>query len=328
MSQVRRRLLITAAALLLAPVGSHGQRSAKVRRIGMLIPVSAADAAANLEAFRQGLRQLGYLEGHNIAIDPRYSDGHDKRFDDLAAEFARLKFDVIVTWGTPAARAAKRATRTIPIVSAAVVDPVGTGLIASLAQPGGNYTGVTSGGAELSRKSLELVKEMVPGASRIGVLWNPSNPVQPVMFRETQIAAGILKIRLQSFGTSDANELDSVLVAIRQERPDALIVLQDPMLQTQRSRILDFVSKMRLPAVYERKAWVDAGGLMSYGVSFTDNFRRAAAFVDKIFKGANPADLPVEDPTKFHLIVNLRTAKALGITIPQSLLIRADQVIQ
>ena len=330
MSQVQRRqFLIVAGALLAAPLGANAQRPARIRRIGMLIPVRAADAAGNIEALRQGLRELGYIEGQHIAIEARYADGRDERFADLAVELASLKVDVIVTWGTPAARAAKRATRTIPIVTASVVDPVGTGLIASLARPGGNLTGVTNGGAELSRKSVQLLKEIVPGARRIGVLWNPSNPINPVMFRESQIAADALKIRLQSFGISDPNELDSVLAMMMQkERPDALVVLSDLMLQTYRSRIVEFVAKMRLPATYERKAWVDAGGLISYGVSLADNFRRAATFVDKIFKGVNPVDLPVEDPTKFELIINLRTAKALDITIPQSVLLRADKVIE
>ncbi len=329
MDQVRRRrFLIAAGALLAAPLGSKAQRPAKIRRIGMLIPVRPADAASNIEAFRQGLRQLGYIEGQHITIEPRYSEGRDERFGDLAAELASLKVDVIVIWGTPAARAAKGATRTIPIVMASLVDPVGTGLIASLARPGGNLTGVTSGGAALSGKSLQLLKELVPGVTRIAVLWNPANPVQPVMFRETQVAAETLKIRLQSVGVSDSNDLDSAFDNIRQERPDALLVLQDLMLQAHRTRILDFVAKIRLPTMYERKPWVDAGGLMSYGVSFPENFRRAATFVDKIFKGAKPADLPVEDPTKFELIINLKTAKALGLTIPQSILLRANQVIE
>lgn len=323
----RRQFLIAAAGLIAAPLGANAQHVAKLRRIGMLVPVRAADASGNVAAFTQGLRQLGYIEGQHVAIEPRYSDGQDDRFGELAAELVRLKVDVIVTWGTPSARAAKRATRSIPIVMAAAVDPVGTGLIASLAQPGGNVTGLTSGAAELSRKTVELLKEVFPEVVRIGVLWNPSNPIQPVMFRETQVAAEKLKMRLQSFGASDAGDLDGTLATIRKERPEALIVLQDLMLQAHRSRILDFVATMRLPAVYERQAWVDSGGLMSYGVSFTGNFRRAATFVDRIFKGARAADLPVEDPTAFELIVNLRSAKALGITIPQSVLLRADKVV-
>ena len=329
MDSVRRRQFLIAAGVLLAtPCRTDAQRPAKIARIGMLIPVAPADAASYIEAFRQGLRKLGYVEGQHITIEPRYAEGRDERFPDLAAELVSFKVDVIVTWGTPAARAAKAATRTIPIVTAAVVDPVGTGLIASLARPGGNLTGVTSGGAALSGKSVELLKELVPGVTRIAVLWNPSNPVQPVVFREAQVAAEKLNIRLQSVGVSDPNDFDSAFAAITQERPGALLVIQDLMFLVHRKRIVDFVATIRVPAMYERKAWVDAGGLMSYGVSFPDNFRRAAAYVDKILKGAKPGDLPVEDPTKFELIINLRTAKAIGLTVPQSVRLRADKVIE
>ena len=310
------------------PSRSYAQRQAKIPRIGLLIPVRPADAAANIEAFRQGLRALGYVEGQSIITEPRYSEGRDERLPAFAVELAGLKVDVIVVWGTPAARAAKAATRTIPIVTAALIDPVGTGLIVSLARPGGNLTGVTSGGAEVSRKTLQLLKELVPQATRIAILWNSSNPSQLVTFREAQIAVDLLKIRHQSVGVSDPGDLDSAFAAIRQQRPDALLVLQDLMLQIHRARIIDFVTKIGLPAMYERKPWVDAGGLMSYGVNFPDNFRRAAAFVDKILKGAKPADLPVEDPTKFELIINLKAAKAIGLTVPQSVRLRADQVIE
>jgi putative ABC transport system substrate-binding protein len=329
MSQVRRRqFLIAAGALLAVPLRTDAQRQAKIFRIGMLIPVAPSGATSYIEAFRQGLRKLGYVEGQHVTIEPRYSEGRDERLRDLAAELVSLKVDVVVAWGTPAARAAKAATRTIPIVTAAVVDPVGTGLISSLARPGGNLTGVTSGGAALSGKSLELLTDLVPGVTRIAVFWNPSNPVLPVVFRETQLAAEKLNIRLQSVGVSDPNDFESAFAAITQERPGALLVLQDLVFQTHRKRIVELVAKTGLPAMYERKAWVDVGGLMSYGVSFPDNFRRAAAFVDKILKGAKPADLPVEDPTKFELIINLKTAKAIGLTVPQSVLLRADHVIR
>jgi putative tryptophan/tyrosine transport system substrate-binding protein len=233
-----------------------------------------------------------------------------------------------VTWGTPAARAAKAATKTIPIVTAALTDPVGTGLVASLARPGGNLTGVTSGGAELSGKSLEPLTELAPGVKRIAVLWNPANPIQPVAFREAQVAAEAKRLQIQSVGVSDPNELDGALATMTGERLGALLVLQDLMLQAHRRQIVDFVARNRLPAMYERKTWVDAGGLMSYGVSFPDNFRRAATYVDKILRGSKPADLPVEHPTKFELIINMKTARALGLTIPQSILLRADQVLQ
>lgn len=325
----RRRIQILAGifALALSPCAS-AQRSAKLTRIGMLMPVSATDAAPNLDAFRRGLRELGHVEGQGFAIEARYSEGKDELLRGLADELVKRKVDIVVTWGTPAARAARRATKTIPIVTAAVVDPVGTGLVASLSRPGANLTGVTSGGAELSRKSLQLLKELAPRAQHVAILWNPASPPQLVMFRETQVAADALKLRLQSVRASDPSEFENAFGSIHNARPDALLVLQDPMLQAHRSEIIDFVSKIRLPTMYERSPWVEAGGLMSYGVSFPDNFRRAAVFVDKILKGANPADLPVEDPTKFELAVNLRSAKSLGLAVPQSILMRADKIIQ
>jgi ABC-type uncharacterized transport system substrate-binding protein len=319
---------LLAVVVFAAPLAGEAQPATKIPRVGMLIPVSRSDAAINIEALRQGLRELGYVEGQHIRMEPRYSEGRDERLRDLATELVALKVNVIVTWGTPAARAAKEATKTIPIVTAAAVDPVGTGLVASLARPGGNLTGVTSGGAELSGKNFELLKELAPGIKRIAVLWNPANPIQPVMFREAQVAADAMRLQIQSIGVSDPNELDRALATINDERPGALLVLQDLMLLTHRKRIVDFVARNRLPAMYERRVWVEAGGLMSYGVSFPGNFRRAAAYVDKILKGAKPADLPIEQPTKFELVINLKTAKALSLTIPQSVLLRADEVIQ
>jgi putative ABC transport system substrate-binding protein len=324
----RRAFLAIATGALTRPFAAEAQQAAKVARLGLLMPVSSADARTNVEAFRQGLRELGHIEGQTIAIEPRYSDGRDERLPDLATDLVSMKVTVIVTWGTPAARAARAATKTIPIVTAAVTDPLGTGLIASLARPGGNLTGVTSGGAALSGKTIELLKELTPGIKRIAVLWNPANPIQPVMFRETQVAADAMRIQVQSVGVSDPNELDAAFATMSGERAEAMVVLQDLVLQANRRRIVDSAASLRLPAVYERKAWVDAGGLMSYGVNFQSNFRRAATYVDKILKGAKPGDLPVEQPTKFELVINLKTAKALGLTIPPSLLLRADHVIQ
>lgn len=233
-----RKLYVVALALatLVAPLPSEAQQPAKVPRVGTLIPVSPRDAAPNVEAFRQGLRELGYVEGQNIAIEYRFSAGNDKLLPDFAAELVRLNVDVIVTWGTPAAGAAKKATGTIPIVMAAAVDPVGTGLIASLARPGGNVTGVTTGGAELSQKTLQLLRELVPGVTRIAVLWNPANPVLPVMFRETQVAAQALAVQLQSVRVSDPNELDTAFGEMTSARPGALLVLQDPMLHANRKQ--------------------------------------------------------------------------------------------
>jgi len=325
----RRRFLLTSlAGAVAAPFAAEAQQAGKVVRVGLLMPVSSADARTNVEAFRQGLREFGYIEGQNIAIERRYSDGRDERLPGLAADLVNMKIAVIVTWGTPAARAARGATKTIPIVTAAVSDPLTTGLIASLARPGGNLTGVTNGGAALSGKTLGLLKELAPGVKRVAVLWNPANPILPVAFRETQVAAEAMRIQVQSVGVSDPSELAAAFAAITGERAEAIVVLQDSMLLANRRRIVDSAASLRLPAMYERKVWVDAGGLMSYGVDFPSNFRRAATYVDKILKGARPGDLPVEDPTKFELVINLKTAKALGLTIPPSVLARADQVIE
>src|SRR5262249_21222101 len=236
-----------------------------------LMPVSRADAEINIEAFRIALRELGYVESRDIRIEQRYSEGRDERLKDLATELIALKVDGIVTWGTPAARAGKAGTTAIPRLTAALIDPVGTGLVASLARPGRNLTGVTNGGAELSGKSFELLTELATGVKRIAVLWNPANPIQPVAFREAQLAAEAKRLQIQSVGVSDPNELDRALATMNEERPGALLVLQDLMLQAHRRQIVDFVARNRLPAMYERKAWVEAGGLMSYGVSFPDN---------------------------------------------------------
>src|SRR5215510_5062963 len=292
--QVRMRRIGLAVVIAVGlAFGTLAQEAQSSPRVGMLMPGSRADADINIEAFRIALRELGYVESRDIRIEQRYSEGRDERLKDLATELVALKVDVIVTWGTPAARAAKAATKTIPIVTAALTDPVGTGLVARLA----------------------------PGVKRIAVLWNPANPIQPVVFREAQVAAEAKRLQIQSVGVSDPNELDRALATMNEERPGALLVLQDLMLQAHRRQIVDFVARNRLPAMYERKAWVEAGGLMSYGVSFPDNFRRAATYVDKILKGSKPADLPVEHPTKFELIINMKTARALGLTIPQSILL-------
>ena len=317
-----------ALSILLVAFSSEAQQPAKVPRVGMLLGPSRAAAAANIEAFRQGLRELGYVEGQNIAVELRFGEGKVDLLPDLAAELVRLRADVIVTWGTPAAGAAKKATSTIPIVMAAAVNPVGTGLVASLARPGGNITGLSSGFSEMYGKTLELLKEVVPRVPRIGVLWNPDNPATTLGFKETQAAARTLRVKLQPLEVRDPTEFEGAFAAMIRERAGALQVIHELMFFTHRQRIVELVAKNRLPAVYARREYVDAGGLMSYGVNFRDNFRRAAAYVDKILKGANPADLPVEQPTRFELVINLKTAKALGLTIPQSVLFRADHVIQ
>ena len=323
-------LTITALflSMLAAAVAAEAQQVAKVRRVGMLLPVSPAVAAHNTEAFRQGLRERGYVEGQNIAIECRFADGRIEPLSDLAVELVRLKMDVIVTWGTPAARAAKQATGMIPIVMAAANDPVGNGLVASLARPGGHITGATAGSPELSGKTLELLKEVAPKIPRVAVLWNPDNPALVAMLNAVKAAGGALSVQIQGLAVRDPEEFDSAFAAITRERAGALLVLHEHLFLTHRDRILDFAVRTRLPVMYERREYVDAGGLMSYGVSFRDNFRRAAAFVDKILKGAKPADLPVEQPMKFEFVINLKTAKALGLTIPPTLLFQADEVIQ
>jgi len=318
-------------AILVLLVGGVGiaetQQAAKVHRIGFLEEGSISLRAHLWEALRQRLRELGYLEGQNIAFESRGADGKVERLADLAAELVRLKVSIIVTAGIQAAHAAKKATTTIPVVMATGADPVGVGLIASLSRPGGNVTGVTSGIAELSGKSLELLKELVPG-TRVAIFWNPDNPAHALKLRETRIAARAFGMPLQVLEVRDRGELESAFAAMTRERAGAVVVLHEIVFLQHRKRLVDLAAKSRLPAMYERREYVEAGGLMSYGINFPDNFRRAAIFVDKILKGVKPADLPVEHPTKFELVINLKTAKALGLTIPQSILLRVDEVIE
>ena len=324
----RAVLLITLAlGIFSAPLAADAQQARKVFRIGFLL-ISPSQAAPSIEAFREALRERGYAEGQNIVFEVRCAEGRVEPLPDLATELVRLGVDIIVTQGTPAARAAKNATSTIPIVMAAGLDPVETGLVASLARPGGNLTGVTSTVPELSGKTLELLREIVPRVPRVAVLWNHVNPANALMVRETEVAARAFGVQLQSLGVRDASELESAFAAIIKERARALLVLAEPLFLTHRKRIVDLAATHRLPAMYERRDFVDAGGLMSYGVNFPDDFRRVATFVDKILKGAKPADLPVEQPTRFELVINLKTAKALGLTIAQSVLMRADEVIR
>jgi len=322
----RRSLLAGLMSIVVTPVAVEAQPAGKVPRVGMLMPVSPAAASYNIEAFRRGLAERGYSEGQNIALESRFADGRVEPLADLAAELVRLNVDVIVTWGTPAAHAAKRATQTIPIVMAAVAEPVATGLVASLARPGGNITGVSF--PSRNGKNVQLLKEIVPQVSKVALLWNPDNQVHPVVLREMQRAAGIMAVQLQPLAVRDPREFDAAFAAMMRERADAVIVLNELMFLAHRTRIVDLVAKSRLPATYDRREWAEAGGLMSYGPSFRDSFRRAAAYVDKILKGTKPSDLPVEQPTRFELVINLKTAKTLSLTIPPALLLRADQVIQ
>jgi putative tryptophan/tyrosine transport system substrate-binding protein len=324
MYTVRRSI----SSLMLGLFAVEAQPPAKVPRIGMLMPVSPEDAAGNIEAFQQRLAELGHHDGKNINMVRRFTGGRTGRVAALAAELVALQPDVIVTWGTPAAMAAKSATMTIPIVMAAATDPVESGLIESLARPGRNITGVTSGGAELHGKQLELLKELVPGAIRTAVLWNPDNAGNRVVLEHTKAEAQVLGLRLQLLDVRDASELEGAFVAMTRERADVLHVIHELVFHANRKAIVDLATKYRLPATYGRREYVDSGGLISYGLNFRDNFRRAAYYVDRILRGAEPGDLPVEQPTKFELVINVKTAKALGLTIPQSILVRADQVIE
>jgi len=326
----RRAFIIgtLAGGLLGAPRVAEAQRPPRVPRIGYLGNSSPSLEPDLVDAFRQGLGEFGYTEGQNIIIEYRWAEGKYDRFPDLVAELVRLKVDVIVTAGTPGTLAAKQATNTIPIVMAVAGDAVGAGLVASLARPGGNVTGSTTIVQELEGKRLELLREVVPRLSRVAVLWNPANPVNPIILKQTQLAAPALRLRLEPIvGVRGVQEMEGAFATISRVRPDALILIADRFLLAERTRIVEFAAKRRLATMYPYREMVRAGGLMSYSPSYPDLFRRAATYVDKILKGAKPGDLPIEQPTKFELVINLKTAKALGLTIPPSLLGRADQII-
>jgi len=298
-------------------------------RIGILGGGSASLARHVLDAFRERMRELGYVEGQNLTIEVRYAEGRFERFPDLAAELVRLKVDVIVAVVTPAALAARNATRTTPIITVAVTDPVASGLVASFARPGGNITGLTIvAGPEIIGKYLELLKEALPAVTRLAVLWNPTHPAHPSMLREAESPARSLGVQLQPVGVRGPNEFDDAFAAMSRERAGGVVVPTDPMYFQHRTRLAELARKYRLPAIYGLREHVDAGGLISYGADLSDLFKRAATYVDRVLKGTVPADLPVERPTKFDLVINLKTAKALGLTIPQSLLMRADEVIE
>ena len=314
---------------LAATVGTLAQQAGKVHRIGYLSYSSYAAAPHFVEAFRQGLRELGWVEGQNITIDPRFAEGSSDRLPDLAAELARLKVDIIVTTSTPATLAAKNATGTIPIVAANFGDPVGLGFIESLARPNGNITGLSfSVGVETFGKELELLKEIAPEVRRVAVLSNPANPFHAHAISNVKVAAQALKVELQLLEARGSNGFDSAFAAMSKERAGALLVVTDPIFVLHRARLADLASKNRLPSMYGMGEYVKAGGLVSYGPNLSDRFRHAATFVDKILRGAKPADLPVQQPTKFDLTINLKTAKALGLTVPPSLIARADEVIE
>jgi putative ABC transport system substrate-binding protein len=326
----RTFIALVSGVLLVAPLAAEGQQHAgKIPKIGYLSGFSPEYDNTWLAAFRQGLQDIGYVQGKTILIEERHvSPGRDENLPQLAAQLVRLKVDLLVVAGTPAAQAAKTLTGAIPIVMTNAADPVGTGLVASLARPGGNITGLSDFNTAVVAKRLELLKELIPSAIRVAALLNPANPANPPQITLTQAAASALGVTILSFEAERANEIARAFVTMKRERSTGLIVIGDPTLGAHRKLILELAAKNRLPAVYSQSQWVSAGGLMSFGTNFADLYRRAATYVDKILKGAKPADLPVEQPTKFELVINLKTAKALGLTIPPSLLSRADEVIQ
>ena len=326
--QRREFITVIGAAVAAGPFLAQAQQPAKVPRIGFLGNSTAALESNLVGAFREGLRDLGYEEGRNIVIEYRWAEGVYGRFPVLIAELVALKVDAIVTAGTPASVAVKNATTTIPLVMVAVGDPVATGLVASLARPGGNITGLTSMSVEMEGKRLELLREVSPKISHIAVLWNAASPIQVIEEEEVRAAAQVLGMKMLTLGVRTREQIDEALAAIMRERPDALLVLADRLFLHHRTRIMDFAAQEHLPGVHAYRELVEAGGLMSYGPSYADMHRRAATYVDKILKGAKPGDLPVERPTKFELVVNLRAARALGLAIPPAVILRADELIE
>jgi ABC-type uncharacterized transport system substrate-binding protein len=328
---MNRRAFVTGlGAVLAAPLAGEAQPPNTSFRVGFLSPLSSSgpQSATILGTLRQALRDLGYVEGQNLAIEVRWAEGKYDRLLGLATELVRLKVDVIVTYTAPAIQAVKQATRTIPIVMGGVIDPVTPGFVASLARPGGNITGLSIMAPEVVGKQLEILKEVVPRVTRVALLGNPANPGHAPQLERAHEAARSLKIELRLLEARKPSDIDSVFTAMARERAGGIIVLVDAMLETQETRIIELAARQKLPSVYGLKHFVEAGGLIFYGASGTDSFRHAAVYVDKILRGAKPADLPVEQPTKFELVINLKTAKALGLTIPPPLLLRADQVLE
>jgi len=324
-------MLLITLLLFFVEVGTplaEAQQPGKIPRIGFLGNSTAALEKNLVGPFREGLRELGYVEGKNILVEYRWAEGKYERFPSLIAELVAQKVDIIVTAGTPAVLAVKKAASSIPLVMAAAGDPIGTGLIESLAHPGGNITGLSGMVMDLEAKRLELLREVIPALSHVAVFWNPVSPLQVNSEREVHAAAGALKMKVLSLGVQAAEQFDNAFVTIRKERPGALLVLPDRLFLHNRARIMKFATKQHLPGVYAYVELVEAGGLMSYGPSYADMHRRAATFVDKILKGRKPSDLPVEQPTKFDFVINLKTAKQIGLIIPPNVLARADKVIK
>ena len=327
----RIRNTVAVIAMVLAIVASAhpvGAQQARGHRIGFISSASSTSLAARDEAFRQGLHALGYVVGQNITIEYRWADGRNERLPGFAAELVNLKLDIIVTHGVVATRAVKQATTTIPIVIAAADDPVAAGLVPNFARPGGNITGLTLMTPDLMEKRLELLRAVVPGRTRVAVLWNPGNPVSEPELRKAEAAARSLGLQLQSLGVRDPRELPGAFSSMKTERAGVVFLVPDAMFFGQRNEIAGLAASNRLPLVAHLREFADAGGLMTYGPNGLDVHRRAATYVDKILKGAKPGDLPVEQPTKFDLVINLKTAAALGITIPPAVLARADHVIE
>ena len=322
----RRAFIVTLTSGLIGARLADAQTATAMPRIGFLTPGAGA---ANEEPFWEELRRLGYVNGNNIAVEYRSSQGDFENLNALATELVRLKVDIIVAVVTQASLAAKQATATIPIVMIGVVDPVAAGLVSNLARPGGNITGTSGAGVGLVAKQLELVRTLLPNAARVTALWNPSNRVfQQQMLNEAMFTAPKLRLTLGAVEVRTPDDLDRAFLAVSKDRPDALLVLADPMLGSQAKRIADLAVRHRVPAISMVRGYAEAGALATYGQSFADSYRRAARYVDKILKGAKPSDLPVEQPTRLELVINMKTAKALGLTIPQSMLLRADEVIQ
>jgi putative tryptophan/tyrosine transport system substrate-binding protein len=316
-------------ALILATVHfAQAQQPKKVARIGMLVGPSSSFFSTRMNAFREGLHDLGYVEGKNIALEYRYAEGKEDRFPNLAAQLVRLGVDVLVTTGTPATHAAKAATTTIPIVMSAIGDPVGAGLVASLARPGGNITGLAIFSPELSGKRLELLKESFPRISRVAILWNPSNASAALSLKETQSASQSLGLLLQLLEVRNPKDFGGAFESAIKGEAEALLPINDALVNAHYKEILEFAAKNQLPAVYAVPEYADAGGLMSYAPNYTDHYKRTATYVDKILRGIKPADIPVEQPIKFEFIINLKAAKQIGLTIPPNVLARADKVIR
>jgi len=326
--KIKLLAIFLSALILVPPSFIQAQQPARILRIGILIPASAAFFSARVEAFRQRLRELGYVEGKNIVIEYRYAEGKPERLPDLAAELVQLKVDVIVTGGGPANVAAKKASTTIPIVFGAAADPVGSGLVSSLARPGGNITGLSVMVLDLDAKPLELLKEAFPKVARVAFLWESGGSRGNLALTDMEAAAKALAVKLQSLEVRGLDDFESAFARAKREGAQALITTTGPLLNTQQRQVLDFAAKNRLPAMYPASEFVDAGGLMSYAPSYTDLFRRAADFVDKILKGAKPADIPVEQPMRFELVINLIAAKQIGVTVEPNVLVRAQRVIR